>query len=74
MVTNTSEARTSWAAGPALFSPTLINDVRIGYQRDFLDLDCQGCPRQPGLLASFGIQQLQAPTKQLEEYPSFGFI
>jgi hypothetical protein len=56
-----------------VFSPTLINDLRIGYQRDFLDLDCQGCPRQPGLLASFGIQQLQAPTKQLEEYPSFGF-
>jgi len=56
-----------------LISPSLINDVRIGYQRDFLDLDCQGCPRQPGLLGSFGIQQLQAPTKQLEEYPAFGF-
>jgi hypothetical protein len=56
-----------------IFSPTLINDVRVGYQRDFLDYDCQGCPRQSGLLASFGIQGLQASTKQLEEYPSFGF-
>jgi len=56
-----------------IFSPTLINDVRIGYQRDFLDLDCQGCPRQPGLLAGFGIQNLQAPTRQLEQYPAFGF-
>jgi hypothetical protein len=56
-----------------VISPTLINDVRIGYQQDFLDLDCQGCPRQAGLLGSFGIQQLQAPTKQLEEYPSFSF-
>jgi hypothetical protein len=56
-----------------VISPTLINDLRVGYQRDFLDLDCQGCPRQPGLLGSFGIQQLQAPTKQLEEYPAFGF-
>lgn len=56
-----------------IFSPSLINDLRLGYQRDFLDLDCQGCPRQQGLLASFGIQNLQAPTHQLEEYPFFGF-
>jgi hypothetical protein len=57
-----------------IFSPSLINDVRVGYQRDFLDLDCQGCPRQPGLLASFGIQNLKASTPQLEEYPFFGFV
>ena len=56
-----------------VFSPTLINDVRIGYQRDLLDLDCSGCPRQSGLLASFGIQNLQASTPQLESYPQFQF-
>jgi hypothetical protein len=56
-----------------IFSPTLINDVRVGYQRDYLKLSCQGCPRHSGLLASFGIQNLQAPTNQLEEYPAFGF-
>jgi hypothetical protein len=56
-----------------IFSPTLINDVRIGYQRDYLDLDCQGCPRKSGLLGSFGIQNLSAPTPQAEAYPQFLF-
>jgi hypothetical protein len=57
-----------------VISPTLINDVRIGYQRDYLFYGCSGCPRQSGLLASFGIQQLQAPTKQLEAYPYVGLV
>src|SRR5579864_1611714 len=56
-----------------IFSPSLINDLRIGYQRDYLDLDCQGCPRQKGLLGGFGIQNLQAPTPQAEAYPQFLF-
>jgi hypothetical protein len=56
-----------------IFSPTLINDLRIGYQRDYLDLDCQGCPRQRGLLGGFGIQNLTAPTPQAEAYPQFLF-
>lgn len=56
-----------------VFSPTLINDVRVGYQQDFLIESCQGCPRKPGLIASFGIQGLQAGTPQLEEYPQFSF-
>jgi hypothetical protein len=56
-----------------IFSPTLINDLRVGYQRDYLDLDCQGCPRQKGLLGSFGIQNLSAPTPQAEAYPQFTF-
>lgn len=55
------------------FSSNLLNDLRIGYQRDYLDLDCAGCPRQAGLLASFGIQNLVAPEPQFEAYPSFGF-
>jgi hypothetical protein len=38
----------------------------VGYQRDYLKLDCQGCPRQTGLLGSFGIQGLQAPSPQYE--------
>ena len=54
-------------------SANLLNDLRIGYQRDYLDLDCAGCPRQAGLLASFGIQNLVAPAPQFEAYPSFGF-
>ncbi len=56
-----------------IFSPSLINDVRIGYQRDYLIVDCQTCPRQSGLLASFGIQNLAAAAPQYEKYPAFGF-
>jgi hypothetical protein len=55
------------------FSPTTINDVRIGYQNDYLIYTCASCPRKSGLLASFGIQNLAASTPQLEEYPRFGF-
>jgi hypothetical protein len=56
-----------------IFSPSLINDVRVGYQGDYLDRDCQGCPRQPGLLSGFGIQGLQASAPQYEAYPAFSF-
>jgi Carboxypeptidase regulatory-like domain/TonB dependent receptor len=56
-----------------IFSPILINDVRIGYQRDNLIVDCQACPRQPGLLASFGLQNLAASAPAYEKYPAFGF-
>jgi len=56
-----------------IFGPNLINDVRIGYQRDNLIVDCQACPRQPGLLASFGIQNLAASAPPYEKYPAFGF-
>ncbi len=55
------------------FSGTLLNDLRIGYQRNYLILDCAGCPRQNGLLASFGIQNLAAASPQFEAYPYFGF-
>lgn len=55
------------------FNPTTINDVRIGYQNDYLKFDCEGCPRKSGLLGSFGIQNLQAATADLEEYPLVNF-
>ena len=56
-----------------IISPTLINDARIGYQQDYLIRAPQGFPRQSGLLASFGIQNLSAGSPQFEEYPLFGF-
>ena len=56
-----------------IFGPSLINDLRIGYQRDYLIVDCQTCPRQSGLLGSFGIQNLAASAPQYEKYPAFGF-
>ncbi len=50
-----------------------INDVRIGYQRDDLTYTCEGCPRPPGTLASFGIAGLTTPLPQFELYPNFSF-
>ena len=55
------------------FGPTLINDLRIGYQSDYLKYTCQGCPRAPGTLESFGIAGLAASSPQLEEYPNVTF-
>ena len=47
-----------------------INDVRIGYQRDFLTYACSGCPRATGTLAGFGIAGLTDPLPQFDEYPN----
>ena len=55
------------------FGPTLINDVRVGYQHDYLFLSCASCPRPRGTLGSFGIDQLAAPRADLELYPNFTF-
>jgi hypothetical protein len=56
-----------------IFSPNLINDARVGYQQDYLIRAPNGFPRSAGLLASFGIEGLQAPAPQYEEYPLFNF-
>ncbi len=55
------------------FSPTLINDLRVGYQNNYLKYTCQNCPRAPGTLANFGIAGLSASSPQLEEYPNVTF-
>jgi hypothetical protein len=55
------------------FGPTLVNDVRIGYQQDYLKYTCQSCPRAAGTLASFGIAGLAATNSKFEEYPNVTF-
>ncbi len=55
------------------FGPTLINDVRLGYQQDYLKYTCQDCPRAAGTLESFGIVGLAASIPQYEEYPNVTF-
>ncbi len=57
-----------------VLGPSTINDVRIGYQRDYLTYTCQGCPRPPGTIASFGIAGLAAPIPGFELYPNFTFV
>ncbi|MGB0122787.1 MAG: TonB-dependent receptor [Silvibacterium sp.] len=56
-----------------VLGPSTINDVRIGYQRDYLTYSCQGCPRPPGTLASFGIAGLTNPLPQFNLYPNVTF-
>ncbi len=56
-----------------VLSPSSINDVRIGYQRNYLSYNCQGCPRPPGTLASFGIAGLTNPLPQFNLYPNVSF-
>ena len=55
------------------FSSSLINDARVGYQRDYLTFSCTACPRPPGTIASLGITKLAAPSPNDEEYPNFTF-
>ncbi len=56
-----------------VLGPSTINDLRIGYQKDYLTYTCEGCPRPPGTLASFGIAGLTTPLPQFELYPNFSF-
>ena len=56
-----------------VFGPTLINDLRVGYQNNYLFLSCASCPRPRGTIASFGIDELSAPRADLELYPNFTF-
>src|ERR1039457_4466386 len=44
-----------------VLGPSTINDVRIGYQKDYLTYSCNGCPRAGGTLAGFGIAGLTTP-------------
>lgn len=53
-----------------VLGPSAINDVRIGYQRDYLTYTCQNCPRPAGTLASFGIAGLTNPLPQFNMYPN----
>jgi hypothetical protein len=54
-------------------SSSAINDVRIGYQRDYLTYTCQGCPRPQGTLGDFGIAGLTNVLPQFELYPNISF-
>jgi hypothetical protein len=52
-----------------VFSPSLLNDFRFGYQQDYDLLNCANCPREAGFLASFGINGLAAANPLEEAFP-----
>jgi hypothetical protein len=55
------------------FGPHLLNEARVGFQRNNPVENCQECPRAPGFIESFGIQNLRALAPALEGFPYFGF-
>jgi hypothetical protein len=57
----------------SILGSSTINDVRIGYQRDYLSYNCQGCPRPAGTLAGFGVAGLTNPLPEFNLFPNFSF-
>jgi len=60
------------------FSPTLLNEVRLGFSRNQDVGVCSSCPRAPGFMASFGIQgfgggTFHALSPSQEGFPAFEF-
>jgi len=56
------------------FSSNLLNEWRFGFQRNWLDSNCEACPRAPGTMASFGIKNLVPVVPPSEGYPYFGMV
>jgi len=54
-------------------SPTMLNEVRIGFSRNMDIGTCASCPRKSGFMASFGIQGLNALSPADEGFPAFQF-
>jgi hypothetical protein len=60
------------------FSPTLLNEVRLGFSRNQDIGVCEHCPRAPGFIESFGINgpngtTFQALSPSQEGFPAFEF-
>lgn len=55
------------------FGPTLLDEARFGFQRDFQNFNCLGCPRPAGTIAGFGIGNLTGFGPITESNPSFNF-
>lgn len=55
-------------------SPQLLNEARVGFQRNNPVQNCQECPRASGFMESFGIQNLKALSPAMEGFPFFAFV
>jgi hypothetical protein len=56
------------------FSPSLLNEARFGFQRNWLDSNCEACPRAAGYMASFGVKNLVPVVPPSEGFPLFGLV
>jgi hypothetical protein len=54
-------------------SPTMLNEVRVGFSRNMDIGTCASCPRAPGFVAGFGIANLTALSPADEGFPAFQF-
>lgn len=55
-------------------SPSLLNEVRLGFQRDYDDNNCASCPRAANFMSAFGIQNLNGYSKDSIGFPIFSFV
>ncbi|HEV3275364.1 MAG TPA: carboxypeptidase-like regulatory domain-containing protein [Terriglobia bacterium] len=55
-------------------SPTLLNEVRLGFQRDYDNNNCASCPRAPDFMSNFGIQNLNGYSTNSIGFPIFSFV
>ncbi|PYU91629.1 MAG: hypothetical protein DMG25_14215 [Acidobacteria bacterium] len=56
------------------FGSHLLNEARVGFQRDYDIAACEQCPRPTGFMAGLGINNFQALTASDEGFPFFGFV
>ncbi|MFN7993552.1 MAG: TonB-dependent receptor [Bryobacteraceae bacterium] len=56
-----------------IVNPTILNEVRVGFSRNMDIGTCESCPRKPGFVSSFGIQNLSALSPADEGFPAFQF-
>jgi hypothetical protein len=55
-------------------SPTLLNEVRLAFQRDYNIENCASCPRAPNFMSSFGVQGLNGYSRNDIGFPIFSFV
>jgi hypothetical protein len=51
------------------FSPTLLNEARFGFQRNWAERAGKNVPREPGFMKSFGIENFEAIAPDFESHP-----
>ncbi len=56
------------------FGPHLLNEARVGFQRNWDIANCEHCPRGPNFTESFGINGLHALSPLQEDMPWFGLV
>jgi hypothetical protein len=53
------------------FGSALMNEARFGFQRNYSTAACGTCPRAPGFMESFGVENLKAFGSDFEGHPFF---